>query len=130
MLAHYEVSAQNLAGLQQILALTHQGVQMLVVEMPIHPTYVAFFGRGEQDQDLFRATVAQAAQAQSVTFLPSDPALPLPNDDWINRNHLNAQGAAVFSAWLGRQVAAAALPGGPRRAIGPGGALKAAATAQ
>ncbi len=105
LLAHYEMSAQNLAGLQQIVALARQGTQVLVVEIPVHPTYVAFFGRGEQDQDLFRATVAQMAQAQNVPFLPADPSLALPNADWLNRNHLNARGALVFSQWLAQQVA-------------------------
>ena len=94
------MSAQNLAGLQQIVALARQGTQVLVVEIPVHPTYIAFFGRGEQDQDLFRATVAQMAQAQNVPFLPADPSLALPNADWVNRNHLNARGAVVFSDWL------------------------------
>jgi hypothetical protein len=111
LLAHYEMSAQNLAGLGQILGLKQQAVPVLVVEMPVHPTYVDFFGRGEQDQDLFRASVAQAAQAQAVPFLPADPSLPLPNSDWTNRNHLNPQGAEAFSAWLARQVALAAGAG-------------------
>ena len=111
LLSHYEISPRNLAGLQQIVALGRQGVQVLVVEMPVHPTYIDFFGRGEQDQDLFRATVVQATQAQNVPFLPADRNLAMPNSDWTNRNHLNPQGAKVFSAWLARAVAQAARAG-------------------
>jgi hypothetical protein len=113
-LAHYQVSPQDLAGLEQFLALPRQGVQVLVVEMPVHPTYLYFFGRGEQDQDLFRTTVGNAAKAHAVLFLPADPNLSLPNSDWDDRNHLSVQGGQVFSAWLAQQVAAAAGAGALR----------------
>ena len=111
LLAHYQISPRSLAGLNDLLTLPKQGVPVLLVEMVVHASYLAFFGRGQQDQDLFRATVAQAARAHGVAFLPADPTLPLPNADWSDRNHLGAPGAAVFSAWLARQVALAAQAG-------------------
>ena len=111
LLAHYEISTRGLAGLELILDLPRHGVQVLLVEMPVHPTYLYFFGRGEQDQELFRSTISTAAAAHAVPFLPADPGLSLANGDWFDRDHLNGQGRQVFSTWLARQVAQAAGAG-------------------
>jgi hypothetical protein len=111
ILSHYAISADALASLENILTLPRQGVQVVVVEMPVHPSYLDFFDRGEADQQLFRDAVTAAAQAHSVAFWPADPALSLPDNMWFDRNHLNPSGGLAFSEWLARQVSGAVQQG-------------------
>jgi hypothetical protein len=111
ILSHYAISADALASLENILTLPRQGVQVVVVEMPVHPSYLDFFDRGEADQQLFRDAVAAAAQAHGVAFWPADPALSLPDNMWFDRNHLNPSGGLAFSEWLARRVSGAVQQG-------------------
>jgi hypothetical protein len=110
VLANYDVSPRGLAGLEKVLALEDGGVQVFVVEMPVHPTYVHFFGRGEKDIAMFREQVGSAAAARNVPFWPVDPNLSLPDSNWMDRNHLNAQGRTAFTQWLASKLAAELIP--------------------
>lgn len=105
VLANYEVSPQGLAGLEQVLALEAEGVQVFIVEMPVHPSYIHFFGHGEQDMEEFRERVAATAAAHGVSFWRVDPGLALPDDNWNDRNHLNNQGRVAFTQWLASKLA-------------------------
>ncbi len=111
LLTHYAISAEARAGLENILRLPKQGVQVVVVEMPVHPTYLYFFDNGEADQRLFRDSVADAARAHGIVFWPADASLSLPDSMWTDRNHLEPSGGAAFSQWLGRQVSGAVQQG-------------------
>jgi len=111
LLSHYAISADALAGLENILTLPRQGVPVVVIEMPVHPSYLYFFARGEADQQLFREAVAAAAQRNNVAFWPADPDLSLPDSLWADRNHLNPSGGQIFSQWLARRVSGAVQQG-------------------
>jgi hypothetical protein len=111
LLSHYAISADARAGLENVLKLPQQGVQVVVVEMPVHPSYLYFFDRGEADQQLFRQAVAGTAQAHRVPFWTVDAGLNLPDSMWADRNHLAPSGGAVFSQWLARQVSGAVQQG-------------------
>jgi hypothetical protein len=105
VLAHYSVSAEGLAGLNTLLALRDRGVHIIVAEVPVHSTYVQFFGRGAQDMRLFRDVIGQAARQQGAVFLTPDGLLDIPDSEWQDRNHLNAQGRLTYSAWLASAMA-------------------------
>ena len=113
LLSQYAISADALAGLENILTLPRQGVPVVVVEMPVHPSYLYFFARGEADQQLFRDAVAAAAQRNNVAFWPADPGLSLPDSMWTDRNHLNPSGGQTFSQWLARRVSGAVWSSAP-----------------
>jgi hypothetical protein len=111
-LANYSMSQPDLAGLEQILDLQQEGVEILVIEMPVHPSYIFFFGNGQQDQQHFRATTKEMAESNGVMFWPTDPDLSLPDPLWLDRTHLSPRGGEEFSEWLALEVAEAIRQGG------------------
>jgi hypothetical protein len=104
----YEVSARGLAGLADLLALREQGLEVVVVEMPLHPTYAAFFDQGEADLARWRQTVQTTTEAAGGIFRSAHLALELPSEGWHDRGHLGNLGRQVFSAWLGQEAATGA----------------------
>lgn len=106
---HFSVSPEHLQALEDMLRLKSQ-VGLAVVEMPIHPTYMAFFGRGKADFDEAISQTRLRAENQGLLYwAPED--LHFAPDQWWNRYHLNAAGAKIFSAWLGEKIARASRHG-------------------
>ncbi len=106
LLADYTVAPAALEGLEQLVALQAPGVQVYVVEMPVHPTYLAAFTHGAADLALFRDAVRQPTVAAGATFWSAELDLPLTDADFTDRHHLSAAGRRAFSAWLAGQLAA------------------------
>ncbi|MGH2536474.1 MAG: hypothetical protein ACRDHL_03680, partial [Candidatus Promineifilaceae bacterium] len=71
LLGDYHLRPENLDGLQQILAQEKRGVEVIVVEMPVPPTYLDFFGRGESDYQRFLGQISALAAAEGASFLAS-----------------------------------------------------------
>jgi hypothetical protein len=109
-LSDYEVRPENLAGLQQLLGLAGPDLVVIVVEMPVPPTYFQIFGHGRDDYARFTGEVSRLAQENGVPFWRVNPEFRAPVTDWNDYSHLNAHGARIFSQWLGRQVAEFVAP--------------------
>ncbi len=105
LLANYQPTAAGLAGLQQVLALQAEGASVYVVEMPVHPTYLAAFTHGAADLALFRTAVQQPTMAAGATFWSAELELSLSDGDFDDRHHLSAAGRSVFSSWLAGKLA-------------------------
>jgi hypothetical protein len=110
ILARFEVSPRHLAALEQLLALRSK-TQVVLVEMPVHPSTIALFGKGWADYLEGRAAVDDLAKRYRTSFWHADMAPAIDPTGWHDRYHLNDAGAAVFSRWLGEQVAAAIARG-------------------
>src|SRR5690606_27273463 len=67
-MSNYTMHPRTLAGLESILALRHQGVQVLVVEVPAHDSYLDFFDDPERDMALYRSTVGALADQYGAPF--------------------------------------------------------------
>jgi hypothetical protein len=101
----FTVSARGLAGLAALLELQQQGIEVVVVEMPLHPTYMAFFDEGEASLARWREVVQAATEATGAIFVSAELALTIPNTGWYDRSHLNDDGRLIFSEWLGGEAA-------------------------
>jgi hypothetical protein len=104
-LADFTFSDQQLAGLDQILALRDR-TQLIVLEVPAPPTTRDTFKGGPDGHRAAIQQIAAVAEAKGVSvWLTSDRDL-IPANGWIGDvEHLNRRGAAFFSQWLGAQLA-------------------------
>jgi hypothetical protein len=98
---------ENLAALKQLIQLQNDQLQVLVVEMPVPPTYMYFFGQGQQDYQRFINQLDMTTTAHATAFWPTTSLSLIPEQGWVDYSHLNTNGAAVSSDWLGQQVGAA-----------------------
>lgn len=95
---------ENLEALDKILALDNAVTRIILVEMPVADTFHTFFGNGEDDYRMFIDTLHTKATAADVSFWRMDDLQALPYPAWFNYNHLNSDGAPVFSRWLGTKL--------------------------
>ncbi|MBN1119727.1 MAG: hypothetical protein JXJ17_01495 [Anaerolineae bacterium] len=98
----YEVSENDLQGLDQLLALDHNGIHVVVVEMPLPATYHTMYTPADYDD--FLTAVRDHTGAAGVPLIEA-PADLIPTDGWADYHHLNEKGAAIFSTWLGHELA-------------------------
>jgi hypothetical protein len=111
LLSDYRMLPENLSGLEQLLDQKGADLQVLIVEMPVPPTYLDFFSRGEQDYRRFIDQVNQMARVKAVQFWPTTQLWLIPEDGWVDYSHLNTTGARIFSNWLGEQLGSAVVQG-------------------
>lgn len=100
----YAMTARQLAGLDRILSLDRDNMRVVVVTMPLNPIFYSSFGNGKDDYDHYAATVAERSRNAGVLWVPEIPASLVPDPVWYNAGHLNAEGAAVLSKWLGSEL--------------------------
>jgi hypothetical protein len=110
LLHDFTLSDEQLASLDDILAL-RSSVGVLVVEMPLHPSFFYFFAGGRADYDRGLKAVRERIAATDVEFIETTQQLLIPDEGWANRNHLNTTGALVLSRWLGQRLGTLAVAG-------------------
>jgi hypothetical protein len=110
-LGEFQMLPINLEALDSIADLGKGNTQILAVEMPVSDTYHFYFGNGDQDYTAFIDEVDRRLSANSIIFWETSYLDIFPNDVWFNRNHLNTNGAELFSKWFGEQVGRAAQEG-------------------
>lgn len=102
----YTMSEHDLAGLRRMAQLHRPPSQIVIVEMPVHPSYLDYFAAGPQTHQSFIQTVSNLTQAEGALFWPSTPQVSntIPTEAWNDRYHVNQQGAPILTAWLAEQV--------------------------
>jgi hypothetical protein len=109
--ADYVPLPAELAGLRDLVALNRPpDVQVIVVEVPLHPVLIANY----MGLDAYRAwvsTLETITRANGVVFWPTYDLALIPANDWQDPQHLNKDGADVFSRWFGDQLGAAVKAG-------------------
>jgi hypothetical protein len=101
---NFQIDPTRLTNLQSILSLNqNRGTKILVVEMPVHPTFYTFVG-GEQVHRSFQETLRAFVETNGGSFLPAESCNKIPSNGRSNRWHLNYLGAPIFSDCLGRQL--------------------------
>jgi hypothetical protein len=114
--AHFRMSRSQLAALDRVLQAKAR-VGLAVLEMPIHPTALSFFGNGAKDYAQVVSSTRARAERAGIPFW-STAGLALPAHCWRDRHHLNTAGARILSLWLEPKLEAslgvgpAARPGG------------------
>jgi hypothetical protein len=103
---NYQIATSRLDNLKSILDFNqNQGTTVLVVEMPVHPTFYAYVG-GEEVHKQFQQTISLFITTNGGSFLPAETCInTIPLNGRSNRWHLNYIGAPYFSSCLGDQLA-------------------------
>lgn len=104
LLSDYQIQTENRAGLETMLAQQQRPGQLLVIEMPVPESYFYFFGDATADYATFTNYVNDTTARYGVPFWQTAPLGLIPDDGWMDYSHLNTEGAAIFSTWLGHQV--------------------------
>ena len=113
---NFGISENNFSALEEVVAFDQsQGAQVILVEMMYHPALLDLNdSRGNPRADRARildliarvnAQLDALAQQRGIVYIHFDSSLPIPEKGWFDLYHLNNNGAKVFSAWLGEQVA-------------------------
>jgi len=101
---NYRIDPTRLTDLQSILDLRQPDkTAMLVVEMPVHPTFYYFVG-GETVHQHFQQTLSALVEASGGSFLPAETCNDIPLEGRSNRWHLNYIGVPIFSKCLGQEL--------------------------
>ncbi len=120
MFAGFQMAQSRLDNLRSLLDLQEEGVQVLVVEMPVTPQFYQFFDDGMQEKERFVETVSAEVEAAGSVFHPAIPEDQLPINGRSDRVHLSKFGAAVFSRYLGEWLAGLPEQGVQLRQAGGG----------
>lgn len=114
----FEMSERQVAGLRQVLALKDQGIDVLIVEMPLRPALLDTLKNAGADRDTFVTRLSQWVGGSQGEVIFTQQLHLIPEEGWYNDTHMNLTGAEVFSRWLGEQVGRAAnrrwVPAGAR----------------
>ncbi|MBD3307296.1 hypothetical protein GF339_12720 [candidate division KSB3 bacterium] len=105
-MADFSISPRHVEALEQILQLQSQ-VQIVLVEVPLHPTFFHFFEDGRADYHRTIAETERLARKHGVLFSPTTHLNLIPDEGWKDRHHMNATGAKIFSTWLAERLAEA-----------------------
>ena len=107
-LADFDLTKDALDELDLILSLnTFQDTQLILLEMPIHPSFMAYFTNGQVQYEAYMDEVRQHAEKHQVPYWQISASLIIPNEFWIDRHHLSMGGGYWVSYWLGAQFATA-----------------------
>ncbi len=99
--ADFKFSTDRLAMLKSLLGLARKDVQVVIVEMPVSPTFYQYFEDGEGQHQAFLNSMSATVNAGEGIFLPAFPEEDLPPNSRSDRVHLNKTGAVYFSEQLG-----------------------------
>lgn len=106
----YDILPENLEGLRRIAGEQAQGIQVVVVEMPVSAPYFGLFEQGKTDYDRFVVRVGNILAEEEVVFLRPPEEL-IPEVGWWEWSHMNKRGADIFSRWMAQRMAQMAAEG-------------------
>jgi hypothetical protein len=110
-MATYAISGEAVDAFKSLLALQDRGVEIVVVEMPLPESYLKMFSSEKNYHKLFTGHIQAITDQQHVLFWTTDTQPLIPRRAWYDYHHVNAEGAALLSTWLGDQLAKAVLSG-------------------
>ena len=112
MFSVFSLNPVDLDALVKITSVQNQGIDVVVVEMPVYPDFLPNYIKGGEPvyEAVFIQPVKTALLEQEVPFIRTQPVITsiVNEQGWYNINHLNIDGAKDLSSWLGQQI----MPGG------------------
>jgi hypothetical protein len=103
--ADFEMAESRLDDLRTLMALGEErGVEVVIVEMPVSPTFFGYFERGEEEHEDFTAVVSEVVSEAGKAFVSAPPEDIFPVKGRSDRVHLNKYGASIFSRHLGEAL--------------------------
>jgi hypothetical protein len=86
-----------------------KGVKIIMVEMPVKPSYFPFLVEGGSSmyEQRFVEPIQKSLQKYGLSLIRTQPIignLLLEEGHWINENHMNSSGAKIFTNYLADQI--------------------------
>jgi hypothetical protein len=109
-IAAQPLSPAELAGFSQLVDQSGRGMQVVVVEAPVHER----LRRWAQHTSFYDDAITHmlhAVRQRRVAFWRAPTRGLIPPHAWVDFVHLDRTGAARFSEWLGARIAAAVHAG-------------------
>ena len=97
----YQVAPERLEYLKTLL--DQPDKKVVIVEMPVYPTVLEYFGNPKEDYQEFITTIEETAQSYDGKFI-STAALTIPDIGYSNKFHLNQDGVPFFSEFLAKEL--------------------------
>jgi hypothetical protein len=104
MLTDYSMDAGRLANLADLLAVTSEGTQVVITELPLHPYYFVYFDDPSAHEKYLEELIPFITGRGGVFLRPFKSAL-IPDSFRSDHYHLNYKGAVQYSAILADQLA-------------------------
>ena len=105
----YKLHAEDLSGLDEVMATEDQGVRVIILEVPIYPDFLPHYVEGDSEKyfTMFRVPIQERIDVYGVPFVYSQEAIGIhiPGSGWNDVKHLNTEGAETFSRWFARRAA-------------------------
>ncbi len=108
---HFQVSADDLAGIRKLASLNSEAVQVFMIQIPVHPSFIGYFSEGKAVYDKYLATIDTTAQSVGMPFWHAENLPPLPDQLWLDRIHMSFDASVIYSEWMGAQLATAVQRG-------------------
>jgi hypothetical protein len=105
----YRIAPEEIRVLEDFARLDAEtSTSVLLLEMPVHPDTINAY-MGEDVYRSFNATVR--AHAGGMLYWTTTDLNLIPDEGFVDSNHLNPRGSALFSRWLGERVGEAVAEG-------------------
>jgi hypothetical protein len=114
------LAEEEIENLGRLLRLREEGLQVAIVEMPMHPDLYDWVKKNAVFYGELVRVLEDQARRHGAPFWRGTRDLPA--NGWADLWHLDATGAAALSDWLGERVGEAVLAGkltAPARAKAP-----------
>jgi len=105
MFSNYAIDPGRLTDLADMISLQQEGTQVIITELPLHPSYFTYFG-GEDVHRQYLAQLVPFIESVDGVFLPPPSPDRIPPDHRSDRFHLNYKGAPLYSRLLADQLSA------------------------
>lgn len=105
----FKLNAEDLSGLDEVMAMKDQGVKVILLEVPVYPDFLPHYVEGDSVKYFteFRDPVQKRVDVYGVPFVYSqeDIGTFISGSRWNDVKHLNTKGAEIFSRWFARRAA-------------------------
>ena len=96
-------------------------VELVVFQMVVHPTFWGYFEDGGISRIRVQEELRRRAWFRGLPYWSSHHLLErIPDEGWMNRNHMNDTGATIYSRWLGARLGQAVNQGQLSLDVGQG----------
>lgn len=108
-LKKFSINAVDMNVFQSTISrLKAQGIQVIVVEMPVHPDFFPYLveGGASEYQKEFILPIQGFLDKNGIPFIQTQQVVEnlMDDSDWYNRNHLNINGAEKFTAFIAQKI--------------------------
>ena len=104
----YKLNAEDLSGLDEVMAMKDQGVKVILLEVPVYPDFLPHYVEGDAIKYFseFRNPIQQRVDVYGVPFVYSQEEIGtyISTSRWNDVKHLNTRGAEIFSRWFAKKL--------------------------